>query len=117
MGGETTLDSVYGQASTITARIPLSKASSSSGFPHLPNIPTHALNGNHHLPITEPTEPSHTVRRNLYKVLLADDNDLLREILFKTLTRMDVRRMILSPASSHFLICSLIATVCLISSA
>ncbi|KAG9009764.1 hypothetical protein FRB94_011457 [Tulasnella sp. JGI-2019a] len=84
MNGKVTLRSVYGEGSTITARIPLMKApetglqDSISTLPCVPSLPV--------TPIGEQGSTPPQDREN-YRILLADDNDLIREVIFKILTK------------------------------
>ncbi|KAG8845579.1 hypothetical protein FRB96_002331 [Tulasnella sp. 330] len=86
MGGKISLRSVYGQGSTIQARIPLMTVPEpglsgcvdvlSSASPS-----TTPIIGEH--PRITPPPPD---RKN-YRILLADDNDLIREVIFRLLTK------------------------------
>lgn len=74
------LKSTYGKGTTITAHVPLRKAPFVHHPPAAAKVPERELGGHDGLP-----------KIGDIKVLLAEDNELLRDIVTKTLLKMKVR--------------------------
>lgn len=88
MGGTVELRSDIGLGSVIAARVPLTKLEpleDSATTPRTHQSPPEASN-------TEEIGPEllPELRRENFRILLADDNDLIREIICKILTKMQV---------------------------
>ncbi|KAG9011622.1 hypothetical protein FRB93_002683 [Tulasnella sp. JGI-2019a] len=85
MGGHITLLSDYGKHTTISAHIPFMKADLLPATPAqaLPTLPSGSL------PPNEMESQSKTLNRGDVRLLLADDNDLIRDVMYETLTKMN----------------------------
>jgi hypothetical protein len=103
MGGTVTLTSAgISRGSRMTVRVPLRKAPV-NGVPATPSPnPSPATEQKSFATPTQAVNPAKRQKPEDVKILLAEDNALIREIVMKTLSRMKVR--IFSPSSPTSLV-------------
>jgi hypothetical protein len=101
MGGTVTLTSAgISRGSRMTVRVPLRKAPV-NGVPATPSPnPSPATEQKSFATTPQAVNPAKRRKPEDVKILLAEDNALIREIVMKTLSRMKVRFVFSSPPTS-----------------